>query len=283
MAFRKREHFSDPQKEAASARDRVEQLRAKSDSAQDEIASTEARLVKINHQLAGEKSVIVASQVMATNPVVKQVRADLVRQEVELAGLLQRKQEAHPEVQQLRAEMERNRAKLASEVERALDTETTSPNPTRQQLLLDSLTLDAHAQGLTAERRVQLAATEAARREFDALAAKSAEYDRLNADVTTATEVASQLRLSTEQLGALRNTDTSLSGTGVRVVERAALPNEEPPDSPMALIDLAAGLVAAVVLAVALALLVDYWKEEPVAIGPSDEAGAPAPVQGAAR
>jgi uncharacterized protein involved in exopolysaccharide biosynthesis len=276
--FRERQHFSDPQHDAAAASDRLEGLRTKSDATRDELASTEAQLAKAGHQLAGEKEMVVTAQVVATNPVVKQVRADLVRQEVELAGLLQQKQEAHPEVQELRAQMAQNQAKLKSEIERVVDTETTSTNPTHQQLLLDSLTLDAHAQGLRAQQQVQAAAVAAARRELDALAAKSAEFDRLDADVRTATDVASQLRLSVQQLSALRNTDTSLSGTGVRIVERSDLPDQEPPDSPMALIDLAAGLAAGIVLSLALALLVDYWQEEPVGVGAAGEAERTTPV-----
>ena len=276
--FRQRQHFADPQQEAVAARDRLERLRAKSDATQEDLAGTEAQLAKTSHQLAGEKEMVVAAQVVATNPVVKQIRADLIRQEVELAGLLQQKQEAHPEVQELRAQMAQNQAKLKSEIERVVDTETTSTNPTHQQLLTESLMLDAHAQGLRAQQQVQSAATEVARGELDALAAKSAEFERFDADVRTATDVASQLRLSAQQLSALRHTDTTLSGTGVRIIERSDLPDEEPPDSPMALIDLAAGLAAAVVLSLALALLVDYWQEEPAGVGPAGEAERTTPV-----
>jgi succinoglycan biosynthesis transport protein ExoP len=261
--FRQREYFSDPGQEAAAARGRLERLRVKSDASQDELAGIEARLAKTDHQLAGEEEMVVATQVVATNPVVKQIRADLIRQEVKLAGLLHHRQEAHPEVQELRAQMARNREKLKSEIERVVDTETRSSNPIHQQLLLESLTLDARAQGLRAQQQVQTATTEAARAELAALAAKVAEFERLDADVKTAMAVASQLRLSVDQLSALRHTETPLSGTGVRIVERSALPDEQPPDSPKALLDLAAGLVAAVILSLALALLVDYWREEP--------------------
>ncbi|MFB3881421.1 MAG: GumC family protein [Armatimonadota bacterium] len=270
--FRQRQHFSEPQQEAAAARDRLERLRAKSDATREELVSAEAQLGKTSRQLAGEKEMVVAAQVLATNPVVKQIRADLIRQEVQLAGLLQEKQEAHPAVQELRAQMAQNQAKLKSEAERVVDTETTSTNPTHQQLLIDSLMLDAQVQGLKAQQQVQDSAVQMARSELDALAAKSAEFERLDADVRTATEVASQLRLSVQQLSALRNTDTSLSGTGVRIVEQSDLPDEEPPDSPMALVDLAAGLVAGVVLSLALALLIDYWQEGPVGVGPAGEA-----------
>ena len=255
--------FSDPQQDLTAAVSRLEQSRRSLDATQAELADAKASLEKTRSLLAEQKETVVASQVISTNPVVKQLRSDLVTLEVQLAGLLQQKQEAHPDVQKLRAQIEQNRAKLRAEIERIVDTETVGINPAHEQLLLESLTLDAHAQGLEAQQQVQTATGGAAQKDLDSLAAKSVEFERLSADVEATSEVTRQLRLGAEELGALRHTDVGLAGTRIRLVERSAIPDEAPKDSPMVLIDLGVGFVAAVLLSFGLALFVGYWREEP--------------------
>ena len=176
-----------------------------------------------------------------------------------------------PDVQQRRAAIDANKERLRSEIERIVESETVSVNPARQQLILASLTLDAHRQGLQAQQQVQSAAADIAQRDKDGLAAKLVGFQGLSADETAATDVADQLRVSVQHLDALRNTETALGGTRIRIIERAAIPDEQNPDSPKAVIDLVAGLVAGVVLAIAVALLADYWRAEPVGLGREDE------------
>jgi uncharacterized protein involved in exopolysaccharide biosynthesis len=261
--FREREHFADPERDLAAMMARLEQAQKALDVTQAELAGARAQLEQTRGQLSAQKETIVAAQVVATNPVVEQLRADLVRMELELASELQYKQEAHPDVQRLRARMEQNKERLRSEIERTVDTETVGMNPVHQQLLVQSLTLDAHAQGLEAQSEAQTAAMGAAQSDLDALAAKSVEFEQLNADVEAAAEVAGELRLALEELDTLRHTDVGLAGTRIRIVERSAVPNEQRKDRPSWAVSLGAGLLAGVVLSLTLAFFLEYWRQEP--------------------
>lgn len=261
--FKERQHFADPQQDLAVMSSRLEALRKDLDSTKAELASTETRLGETRTQLAGQKETITAAKVVAANPVVAQLRSDLVKLETDLAGELQRKQEAHPDVQRLRAQIRQNTERRRSEIERILDTETISMNPVHQELLQESLTFDAQAQGLRAREHVQTIAVEAARRDVDGLAAKSVEFDRRNREVEAASGVARDLRVGAQELDALRRTDIGLGGTRIRLAERSALPNEASKDSPKWLVNLGVGLIAGLLLSLSLAFFLEYWREGP--------------------
>ena len=265
--FQEGQHFSDPTKDLSATMSRFEQARKALDITQAELAGVGARLEETRAQLAGQPETVTATQVVATNPVVEQLRSDLVKLELQLAGELQYKQEAHPDVQRLRALMKENEGLLHSEIERIVDRETIGLNPIHQQLLLQSLSLDAHRQGLEAQEQVQVAATEATRGDLDALAAKSAEFERLSADVEAADLAASGLRVAAAELDALRHTDIALGGTRLRIIERSEIPDGTPKDMPKWLINLAVGLVAGALLSVVLAFSLDYLREEPAEAG----------------
>ncbi len=261
--FQEGEHFSDPREDLSATMSRFEQARKALDITQAELAGVRARLAETRAQLAGQQETVTASQVIATNPVVQQLRSDLVKLEVQLAGELQHKQEAHPDVQRLRTLMKENEDLLDSEIERVVDRETIGLNPIHQQLLLQSLSLDAHRQGLEAQERVQVAAVKATQGELDALAAKSAEFERLSADVEAADLAARELRVAAAELDALRHTDVGLGGTRLRIFERSEIPEGTPKDMPKWLINLGVGLVAGALLSVLLAFSLDYLREEP--------------------
>ena len=259
--FREREDFSDPQQDSAATMSRMKDARTNLDKTRAELAAANARLDETRIQLTGQQETVIAAQVVATNPVVEQLRSELVRLELALAGELQHKREAHPDVERLRAQIEQNEKRLRSEIERIVSTETVGINPVHQQLLLQSLTLDAQRQGLEASEQAQVEAIADARHDLDVLAQKSAEFDRLNNDVSAAAQVAGELRVAGQQLDALRHTDVGLAGTRIRIIERSTIPDEERKHTPSTLINLAAGLIAGAVLSLALAFFVEYWRE----------------------
>ncbi|UCC68529.1 MAG: hypothetical protein JSV79_00920 [Armatimonadota bacterium] len=260
--FREGEDFSDPQQDFAATMSRMEQARTNLDRTRSELAAANARLDETRVQLTEQQETVVAAQVVATNPVVEQLRSELVRLELALAGQLQHKREAHPDVERLRAQIEQNEKRLRSEIERIVSTETVGINPVHQQLLLQSLTLDAQRQGLEASEQAQVEAIADARHDLDVLAQKSTEFDRLNNDVSAAAQVAGELRVAAQQLDALRHTHVGLAGTRIRVIERSTIPDEEHKHSPSTLINLAAGIIAGAVLSLALAFFLEYWRED---------------------
>jgi len=264
--FQEGEHFSDPTEDLSVSMSRFEQARKALDVTQAELAGVSARLAETRAQLAGQQATVTASQVVATNPVVEQLRSDLVKLEVQLAGELQHKQEAHPDVKRLRALMKQNEDLLHSEIERIVDRETIGLNPVHQQLLLQSLSLDAHRQGLEAQEQVQLAAIEATQGDLDGLAAKSAEFERLNADVEATDLAARELRVGAAELDALRHTDVGLGGTRLRIIERSEIPAGTPKDMPKWFINLGVGLLAGALLSIVLAFSLDYLREEPAEV-----------------
>lgn len=117
---------------------RAAQYRANYDQAMVEMEEARARRIAAEQELKSQyarNEYEELQRVMATNPVLQQLRIDLARAQAELQKELQIKAERHPDVVSLKAQIAEIEARMRTESEQILNSQTRSRNPIRDSAL----------------------------------------------------------------------------------------------------------------------------------------------------
>lgn len=117
---------------------RAAQYRANYDQAMVEMEEARARRIAAEQELKSQyarNEYEELQRVMATNPVLQQLRIDLARAQAELQKELQTKAERHPDVVSLKAQIAEIEARMRTESEQILNSQTRSRNPIRDSAL----------------------------------------------------------------------------------------------------------------------------------------------------
>jgi len=117
---------------------RAAQYRANYDQAMVEMQEAKARRIAAEQELRSQyarNEYEEMQRVMATNPVLQQLRIDLARAQAELQKELQTKAERHPDVVALKAQIAEIEARMRTESEQILNSQTRSRNPIRDAAL----------------------------------------------------------------------------------------------------------------------------------------------------
>lgn len=117
---------------------RTAQYRANYDQATVEMEEARARRIAAEQELKSQyarNEYEELQKVMATNPVLQQLRIDMARAQAELQKELQTKAERHPDVVSLKAQIAEIEARMRTESEQILNSQTRSRNPIRDSVL----------------------------------------------------------------------------------------------------------------------------------------------------
>lgn len=117
---------------------RAAQYRANYDQAMVEMEEARARRIAAEQELKSQyarNEYEEMQRIMATNPVLQQLRIDLARAQAELQKELQTKAERHPDVVSLKAQIAEIEARMRTESEQILNSQTRARNPIRDSAL----------------------------------------------------------------------------------------------------------------------------------------------------
>lgn len=117
---------------------RAAQYRANYDQAMVEMEEARARRIAAEQELKSQyarNEYEEMQRIMATNPVLQQLRIDLARAQAELQKELQTKAERHPDVVSLKAQIAEIEARMRAESEQILNSQTRARNPIRDSAL----------------------------------------------------------------------------------------------------------------------------------------------------
>lgn len=124
-----------------------------------------AEIRQLRAQLAKQTEFVKSSTTVTDNPLVKDIKSELAKLEIELASLSQRLAPAHPKILALEASIAHARQRLKEELSRTLADETSSINTVYQTLLRDLLQAEAKLEALRAKEQA-LAATVKRQQDF---------------------------------------------------------------------------------------------------------------------
>ncbi|MCC6442037.1 MAG: hypothetical protein IT210_01130 [Armatimonadetes bacterium] len=129
-----------------------------------------ARQCQVSERLMlQEPPMRIASSMVAENPALAPIKGELGTLEAQLASYRTRRTDAHPESVALDARVQSLRSRLAAEEAQASLTETTAPNPVREEIAIRCALLHADREGAEARRLRLEAEIELVRREIAAL------------------------------------------------------------------------------------------------------------------
>lgn len=189
-----------------------------------ELRELESTRAKILEQLEGESEFVVSERVAETNPVVRSLRDQKTRKQVELARLLVDATSNHPSVHRLNTEISNLEKALAAATEVTIREEKTSLNPVYQALQLELSNIDRRIDAVN--MRIRLTKTLADDAEKKARQAPDKQREMADLDrrlrryqdrYWTLTAIAGRIELS-------RRLEFDERGTQFRIVDDAQLP-----------------------------------------------------------
>ncbi|NIR01583.1 MAG: hypothetical protein GTN78_15520, partial [Gemmatimonadales bacterium] len=189
--------FSDEQRVRT---ERLNSLEAQHDQARATLEETEARLSAVRRSLENRSEPITLSTVLAENPTVRQIKADLYEKEESLAGLLQSYTEDHPDVIRLRKQLSAGKDRLRREVERVASSETQGLPPEYSTLVESLVRLESDQMGVAARERATAALLKKFRAGLRTLAEKEQELVALVREQQVAADLYTGLKQRAEEL-----------------------------------------------------------------------------------
>jgi len=197
------------------------------------IVGTEEKLRVVRDQLAAQPEVVKRVQQLEVNPVVKQLREQLVDREVDQVAMLRKYTENDRHVRDNQTEIKELSAKLNRESVNepmSVSSETFAPNPVYETRLAALLDLEAKLR----ENRARMIALEEdlsrERRQLVDLKQRALEFDHLDQEVQRH-RAAVDLYTRRQQEAAIEDAMDQRKLVNVAVVERPGLPLERTDDS----------------------------------------------------
>jgi len=216
------------------------------------LREADAKRTKVHAQLQTEAPSLVSSTTINNNPLYRDLKSQLATFEIERVGLLEKYTSSHKEVRSVDSRIEETKKRLEEEVARIVSEESTTPNPVRENLRRESMSLELERESLEARR---LALSPAIDRHRHALGRVPEEEKRLS-DLELRVKIAESAftHLSQEYEDTRVNVAKSISE--IRVVQEAVPPQY--PARPLKLVNGGVSLLVSLLVGVALAFLFEY-------------------------
>ena len=212
----------------------------------------EAKLDDLFLQLEKETNTYISSQVIGTNPLVTNIKTQLIAKETELQVLLTKSTENSREVQNLQKEIETLKAQLNQQVEKIVTSQTETTNPLYQQLIASISQAQSSLTALEARISALTELIKETEIEFDALPEKEMELARLTRDYQVTESIYTMLLQTREEY----RIQEAMQTANIQVIDRAIVPNS--PVSPRKLMNVAVASFLGLFLAAMLAFLFEY-------------------------
>jgi len=238
---------------------RIDRAEAERDGVAQQEEGLRGRLTELRRQLADVPERIPAATVVAQNPLVKDIKWSQYLAEMELASRGSELGDKNPELASLRARAGLAGDLLGQEEERHVQSETTTVNPLYQDLAGQIVNAEIELESSAARRKALEGQVVSLRRDLETMANKELPLRQLERRTDTQEGLYVNLEnklaeLEVQQLNRLSEFD-------IRLVDAAYLPANAGADWPSWKLHLLIGLPVALVLAVLVALVVNYFDE----------------------
>jgi succinoglycan biosynthesis transport protein ExoP len=181
------------------------------------LATSQARLISINQQLAKEKPGFIGD-----SPLIQQYKSKLADLEVQLVGLLQKYTEKHPQVLEVRAAIEETRQKLSTEIARVVNAEAPSMNPIHQSLLQAKIQTEAEFAAAQAQKEALTKILAQSEIELSKLPEKERGLVRVMRDASVAQDIYIMLAKRHEEA----RISEVMQPTDVQIIDMAVAPEQ---------------------------------------------------------
>ncbi len=252
--FMEREGIIDVQSEARAQVEGLADLESEYYTLRAELAGLRARRMELESQLATVAPTVLSAITMQQNPEMLDLQKSLNGAEIKLATLLTQYTENYPDVISTRKQIEGLRSRIGELAAKIVSSETESPNPAYQQATRDYATALALEKGQVEQLASVKSVLDLKKSQLTGFADKEIEYltltrrqKVLETIYGTAKARMEELPLSTEGLG------ISTAGS---IVKDAQVP--ERPIAPNKIVNLLAGFIIGLLLALLIAIGLDY-------------------------
>ena len=212
--------------------------------------SAQASLDAANEKLAEQKSSSKAYNI-SDNLTVQKLRDQIVAKRVEIVGLEQNYTDIHPGVQQARKELDQLQRSLDAEVIASVDSNATTLNPTKSQLLSNRALAAVNLAVATASASALKEQQTKKEEELGTFPDDVMEYMRLSRDSKVKNEVYLNLVKQYEQ----NKIQAAMESMDIQIIDAANLPDIEKPVAPRKKLITAIGFVVGILLAMGYSLL----------------------------
>ncbi|HHY19313.1 MAG TPA: hypothetical protein GX522_05390 [Firmicutes bacterium] len=252
--FKSEERVLDPSDEAKAIINRLTTLEVARSEATVSKRELEAKMDKMLTQLGRETNTYISSQVIATNPLVTNIKSQLIAKETELQVLLEKSTPTSREVVSLTKEIEALKEQLNQQVEKIVTSQTETTNPIYQQLIAS---IGEAQSGITAlEARISALSelTKEVEKEFDILPDKELELARRTRDLQVSENIYTMLLQKREEY----RIQEAMQSANIQKVDMAILPNLDKPVRPKTKMNIAVAAFLGLFLGAMLAFLFEY-------------------------
>jgi uncharacterized protein involved in exopolysaccharide biosynthesis len=218
-----------------------------------------SKLAEIKRQLRRQEEKIISSSVVTNNPIIFDLKTSLNGLEQKLASSKSERTETHPDIVDLKAQITTLTEKLKQEIEKIVQSETTTLNPVYMDLTAQLVNTIVTVETLKAKDENLRAQIDALREENRNLVRKEIMLSRLERNVATHKERHTTLKSKFLELEVQRF--TQISELDIRVVDRAFAPDSAKPESPKWILNLLVGGFLGILISFGLAFVGEYWQE----------------------
>ncbi|MDD2431551.1 MAG: GNVR domain-containing protein [Firmicutes bacterium] len=250
--FKGAEKIIDPSEEAKAIINKITTYDVSRSEATVSMRELEAKLDELFIQLEKETNTYISSQVIGTNPLVTNIKSQLVAKETELQVLLTKSTPGSREVKNLEKEIETLKNQLNLQVEQIVTSQTETTNPLYQQLIVSISQTQSSITALEARISALTELIKSTEKEFDNLPEKEIELARLTRDFQVTESIYTMLLQTKEEY----RIQEAMQSANIQVVDRAITPDS--PVSPRKKMNVAVASFLGLFLAAMLAFLFEY-------------------------
>lgn len=253
-AFKANERILNPSEEAKAIVNKLTSLDVARNEATVAKREIEAKLEKMFIQLEKETNTYISSQVISTNPLVTNIKTQLINKETELQVLLTKSTPTSREALNLQKEIDSLKQQLNQHVEQIVTSQTETTNPIYQQLINSISESQASITALEARIFALTDLTKEVEKEFDQLPEKEIELARLTRDFQVTESIYTMLLQKREEY----RIQEAMQSANIQKVDMAITPNIDSPVRPKTKMNIAVAAFLGLFLGAMLAFLIEY-------------------------
>lgn len=252
--FKAHEKVINPSEEAKAIINKLTNLDVSRSEATVAKREVEAKLEKMFIQLEKETNTYISSQIISTNPLVTNIKTQLITKETEMQVLLNKSTPESREVKSLQKEIDALKVQLNQQVEKIVTSQTETTNPLYQQLIVSISEAQSTITALEARISALNELTKITEKEFDVLPDKEIELARLTRDLQVSENIYTMLLQKKEEY----RIQEAMQSANIQKVDMAITPNENKPIRPKTKMNIAVAAFLGLFLGAMLAFLFEY-------------------------
>jgi succinoglycan biosynthesis transport protein ExoP len=218
---------------------------------------SKSRIQKLRQELPGQSKYVQASSTMDNNPLIQNLKQNLIQLETQLPRLLVDFTPKHPQVIALKEQIAQVKNTLNQEVKRLLTAQTSKLNTIHQTIVADLLNEEATLQALQARHDALESVITDFKKELQTFSDKQSEWQRLVDNVHFNTTRLENLK---QQLESVKLTEAQKVGE-IGILERAQIPRYPTVNGLPLIAFPCIGLLFGLMVGLCLVILQDYFDD----------------------